>query len=825
MHLKDNKERIPLHACASFPLEQQIWSLLEHSTQYPPDPLLNSVQDDQFRPGSRRIFNDTPWYNSRWNSTPPSTEHDTTRIGGVVDMLLEAGADPMALDVKKWYPLDLAIANDCREMISKLAFTTAKILESREPGETSSAKFTTLLAIKTIPPGPELERLDAKTIDEVLRSPETWMKMFDHSSFCSYIYDHKEELGKDPDKISKVAQEAASEGLTEILFAMGHLTAINDNHATTLARITAKAATGSSRSSIHHPDYAPVLQVACSRNTYNLQALQVLVENGKVDVNARAIIDSVQTNPSNALGVPGPTALHVLAEAKSYWQLSGIQYLVSRGADINALNEKEETPLHIASQGDVKTNMGISQRYWTQHAVKLLLTLGADPNLLSSEGSSCLNKAASSPEIMRLLLAHGARIDIGNLNPLFTAIEYRNMDALKVLLDAGGDPNSVDEMMRFSIDYTVKGDKLRSALFCACFTSSFNQHSSGPVAPLVELLVQRGAEAYAILSNTETLIHYVFEHSGELIIHVFLGPSIQGLMDWERKDQLGRTVLLAAADWVGTLSGYRHLRRQEKLQAPVIQLLDLGVNPCAVDNDGKNALHHLCANEDIEEDTILQFLAHSSAPMLLSQKDKHGYLPLHFALIVLRPAIVDKILELISQEYLLIADPEGKTALHHIASQCLETTERKSTPYSYDPHPDSWHDGVISLFTKYLSLGGSDSINTSDNLGNTPLLTFLSSPSHRPSHDSTFNETHVTYLEKLFREANWKAVNNKGEGALHVVANREGKEGIDKELFEILMKSGLDPLMEDNQGRTALDVAAARGKEEILGLFERSGEK
>ena len=69
------------------------------------------------------------------------------------------------------------------------------------------------------------------------------------------------------------------------------------------------------------------------------------------------------------------------------------------------------------------------------------------------------------------------------------------------------------------------------------------------------------------------------------------------------------------------------------------------------------------------------------------------------------------------------------------------------------------------------------------------------------------------------------ALNKSGEGALHMVAGRVNTystvDGHDKKLFVLMMNKGLDPLKEDERGRSALDIASACEKDDIVGLLGR----
>ena len=50
---------------------------------------------------------------------------------------------------------------------------------------------------------------------------------------------------------------------------------------------------------------------------------------------------------------------------------------------------------------------------------------------------------------------------------------------------------------------------------------------------------------------------------------------------------------------------------------------------------------------------------------------------------------------------------------------------------------------------------------------------------------------------------------------------KDGKEGADVRIFRYLMERGLDPMLEDGEQRSSLDVAMASGSVGILEIFKR----
>jgi ankyrin repeat protein/CHAT domain-containing protein len=138
-------------------------------------------------------------------------------------------------------------------------------------------------------------------------------------------------------------------------------------------------------------------------------------------------IDREQINCRNARG---ETPLHWVAHAGD---LATLAFIISQGADVNALDAKLNTPLVLATkQGNLSK-------------IELLLKSGASP-----KAANLLHIAigARNSTLVRLLLAAGAEVDFKDRDgwtPLHHAVNIAELELIELLVTAGAPVNARDD--------------------------------------------------------------------------------------------------------------------------------------------------------------------------------------------------------------------------------------------------------------------------------------------------------------------------------------------------------------------------------------------
>ncbi|KAF5626095.1 ankyrin repeats (3 copies) domain protein [Fusarium sp. NRRL 52700] len=359
------------------------------------------------------------------------------------------------------------------------------------------------------------------------------------------------------------------------------------------------------------------------------------------------------------------------------------------------------------------------------------------------------------------------------------------------------------------------------------------------------------------------LVHAIIE-DGIWLKPLMDYPGFLESLDLEHRDPQGRTLLLSACrsaagadvlagtplvdiDWVVESGGPgeklypswdRFLGPTESdfpdpgSESLIEIFLRLGADPLAVDNQGKNALHHLLVevsnnrNADFQELPIVRRslrIFMSRYQSLVDQPDHHGIYPLHAALRRMRlhplaesltPVAMAESLGCVQDLLRAGADPrakdrKGNIALHYLADDHLTAIW--------------WGTEKRQLFYELLKIAFCGDINMRNNAGKTVAELILDDDGHMDDDkDSTFDSSNTDndndprswsdvdaeVLEALDEAGvDWKAKTSEGGNLLHIVA----RSGVDEWRLilrsRFLVQKGIDPNEPDADGWTARKIA------------------
>ncbi len=309
-------------------------------------------------------------------------------------------------------------------------------------------------------------------------------------------------------------------------------------------------------------------------------------------INAGAEIDAAEEER-------GQTAL-MWAVAQSHRAVASM--LLEHGADLNARSkvwyQLENTAGNTNPSGNYRMAHGgssaimFASRVGDIDTAETLLDAGANVNDTAASGVSALTQAAHSghEELAIYLLERGAdpnAIEAG-YTPLHAAVLRSELKLVRALLEHGAAIDIPVEHgtpgRRFSADYSIRSQLIgRDAFWMAA--------KYGEVE-ILKILLDAGADPFAIDENGVTTLQVAMGNSGSSL-------------DW-RRDRIGNEELDSQDE------------ERRTLELAKI-LIDEGVDVNAIDNRGRNAIHHAVLKDF---PSVIEYLvAHGASIDVRNERD------------------------------------------------------------------------------------------------------------------------------------------------------------------------------------------------------------
>ncbi|KAK4188935.1 ankyrin-2 [Podospora australis] len=439
-------------------------------------------------------------------------------------------------------------------------------------------------------------------------------------------------------------------------------------------------------------------------------------------------------------------------------------------------------------------------------AAKVLLEAGADPNSVNNEGHTCLAMAAESKdlELVQMLMAHGATIEP---TAMYSSVVMGQTDLLKLLLSAGADPNISPESPATSELTCHSASKVPTTPAHYLLHYAAMRKPTEENEQLIRLLLDHGADPFAtFLISTDNTKKEV---EPATVIHEVLrhGGLVGPFLDLPGIDIERRNndgeTLLLSA-----CTSYETFHKKIGGEYLVKVLLQRGADPAALDSSGRNALHIILDGFKYchNKETPAHWKANLLGTMLDAMcKVDAGLINQHHPLNSRTPL------------HMALRALRGSKYWHQSIDLMLSAgadatrtdTDGNNCLHFIATMLDTNNADATKLFRRFMDMGLK--INVPNSKGETPVFKFFGA--------RVDNQKEEAWKFMVDSGVDFTARDHTGRGLLHVLANR--KENVVR-FAQLVEEWGLDPLaVDDKRAMSSLDVAAACGNAAILSLFEK----
>ena len=384
-----------------------------------------------------------------------------------------------------------------------------------------------------------------------------------------------------------------------------------------------------------------------------------------------------------------------LHEAARSRRVDLVEACISTGDDVNAMNGRGDTPLHIAL--DIAGN---------PDAVEVLVAAGADPNAKNAEGEAPLHRAAFWPT--HHLPSH--------------------LKAIEALIAAGADPNAKDAKGTAPLHHAVRAhhypyEVAKTLIAAGADVSARTDDGTTPLhdadgAEVVEELIAAGANVNARKDDGTTPLH-----------RAVCGSAADG-----RSDLQAVEALIAAGVNVNARTDNGTTPLHSAAGAETVEaLIAAGANVNARTDDGITPLHRAVgiAGEGPKEAEAL-----IAAGADLNAKDDRGKTPLHHAVGIGGGRLKEAEALISAGAYVNTQDDKGITPLMVAVANDDPGVMQQLVSAGADPNlPNNHHltplhfaaaRGTPEIVRILVSIGAD--FNAQDDEGITPLMVAVSRP-------------------------------------------------------------------------------------------------
>jgi len=399
-----------------------------------------------------------------------------------------------------------------------------------------------------------------------------------------------------------------------------------------------------------------------------------------------------------------------LHEAAADGNINQVKLLISKGADVNAKDEKENTPLRYAVRAGkmevvrllIEAGADVNAGSWPplRAAVdedniaiaEYLIAHGANVNSKGNYEWTPLQQApySSSMEMIKMLIAKGADVNAGPWTALHSAVQKGRRDIAELLIQKGADVNAKQKGGYAPLYYAIsnkdlgmvnvlitKGADVNAGPHPALHSAAQRGHSD-----IAELLIQKGASVnakdkrgypplyYAISKKHLDTAKLLIAHGADVNAKDKRGyPPLYYAISKKRLDTAklliahGANVNTKDKQGLTTLHSVALVGRKDMAEL----LLAHGADVNAKDNRDRTPLHLV-----LDVDRFIYRLFKDMAELLIakgtdvSSKDNYGRSPLHLA----AESAQKDIIELLLAKGAKVDEKDdeyGFTALHYAA--------------------------------------------------------------------------------------------------------------------------------------------------------------